>query len=356
MSNIPDNSTTEAQPASNNDSGFELFYGAFADAADTVVGLQPPDKRRHIAVVGPSGSGKTTWACQADNCLVVLPESQGKGRVQDANPRARVICLADINRKVAKETGASVSMANTLRSVLKWLMVEVYAQNDDGTFVNAKVEDGVQVWPPPVLVLDGGTEACRILAAELGTPGKNDFGNWYTTIDERCINLIRAFRDLPCTFICTWLNDPDLVDGLNTQRLKTPWKKTAGPVSTLFDMVFWAFVQEKEDVEGKRGGSIDNPVPYTAYGIKTTGGEFGGYQLEHGKGHASLGQWIDPATTTPSDVLKTIDEHVRQKAAEAGLAAESTKGGAKAAPKKKAARTPRKKAPARKKAAPKKES
>lgn len=250
-----------------------IDFEKFAQMASKTAGEIDPSSRRHIAVIGPSGSGKTTWAARSKNPLVLLAESQAFGRIQDSNPGARVVTIED---------------ADDLRGCLDWL--------------NQKVFSG-KGWKPDTVVLDSATEMCRMIADRVGPADDQDwsFKHW-KRYDDACVSMVRKFRDLPCQLVATFLDETSGADDGRSYRRMAVGKRTMAPkIASLFDLVFWLDVRDKGE-------------DHVAHALRTTGGTFRGFVLEHGKGHSALDKWLPADEFGPVEVNEKINESVKKRA------------------------------------------
>lgn len=252
-----------------------MDFEKFAKMASKTAGEIEPSTRRHIAIIGPSGSGKTTWAAKAKNPLVLLAEAQAFGRIQDSNSNARVIQIED---------------ADELRGCLDWL--------------NTKVFSSSKGWKPDTIVLDSATEMCRMIADRVGPADDQDwsFKHW-KRYDDACVSMVRKFRDLPCQLVATFLDETSgSDDGRSYRRMAVGKRSMAPKIASLFDLVFWIDVRDKGE-------------DHVSHAIRTTGGTFRGFVLEHGKGHQALEKWLPADEFNPVKVNDVISEFVRNRSA-----------------------------------------
>tara|TARA_Y100000114_G_scaffold49243_1_gene44921 strand:- start:92 stop:859 length:768 start_codon:yes stop_codon:yes gene_type:complete len=248
-------------------------FNKFAEMVRKTAGEQEPSNRRHIAIIGPSGSGKTTWASKAEDCLVILAEAQAYGRIQDSAPKARVV---------------TVQNAEELRQCFDWL--------------NTKVFPG-KGWKPKTIVLDSTTEMCRMIADRVGPADEGDwtFKHW-KRYDDACMAMVRKFRDLPCQLIATFLDETSgSDDGMTYRRMAVGKRSMAPKIAALFDLVMWLDVRDKGEEN-------------VTHAIRTTGGTFRGFVLEHGKGHPALSKWLEASDHPPIKVNEIISGYVKSQA------------------------------------------
>lgn len=228
--------------------------------------------RCHVALIGGSGTGKSTWACRGDRTMVVLTESQAVERIRASNPQARVILVSD---------------ANEIKEVTEWLNTVVFAEGYEG-FV------------PDTIVLDSVTEMCRMLSDVLdAAKGGGDWGyQHWKRYKDGCLRLVRAFRNMPVNVVGLFLDD--VIRGENNssggRRMSTGMSSMAPAMASLFNLCFWAVVQERSQDE-------------VIYAIRTVGGMYNGTELEQGKGDPSLPKWINPTDMPPAKVIAAVSGH-----------------------------------------------
>ena len=135
-----------------------------------------------------------------------------------------------------------------------------------------------------------------MVADEVGGEGSKawTFDTW-KKYGDTCVRLVRKFRDMGPNLVGTFLDESqDGGDGqIPIRRMSTGARKLSSRVAGLFDMVFWAEVQ-------------DRPNNDIVFALRTTGGFYNGQKLEQGKGHPALAKWIDPSVVTPTAVLAEI--------------------------------------------------
>ena len=157
-----------------------------------------------IAVTGPSGTGKTTLGVTAPKPLIVLSERQALPSIKMAAKRLGVPVPPVVY----------VEEADDYRSVL----VALHRPKDkpfvivDRSSGEVIIELPVEEWPETV-VIDSLTDACDVVRKELdlqapdrkgrdGLPFRagNKWGIWV----ERCMGIVKGFRDLPMhvVFLC----------------------------------------------------------------------------------------------------------------------------------------------------------
>ena len=248
------------------------------------IGDRPAILTRHMAVIGSSGAGKTTWAAgRADDTkrllgqdsddllevLCVVGESQALGRIREANPRAHVVVVNDVD---------------DIAEVQNWLVTEVCVTGNAG-------------WRPDLIVVDSVTEMCRMIDDRLTKGGKDDqdWGYW-GKYKAACMRLVRKFRDLPNVTVIATFFDDESKDG-KSRGLDMGARKSANGMAGLFDLCLWAVMVERE------GGEV--------YALRTKPGVQSGQRLVQGKGHPVLGTWVDPSVYSPARCLHAMNTWVK---------------------------------------------
>ena len=252
-------------------------FSQFDDAIATPIGEQEPAIRRHIGIIGASGSGKTTWACQAPDALIILTEPQAAGRIQEANPTARVVPLENLDH---------------LPLCLEWL--------------NTKIFSPESKWKPKTIVLDSVTEMCRLIQDIVDQDKGSEwtFKQW-KKYEDGCMRMMRQFRNLPCNIIGLFLDEISRGDDSATgaRRLSVGKKSMSPKIAALFDLVFWTEVKDK----GENG---------MVYALRTCGGVYRGYLYEQGKGHPALEKWLDSSEMKPGNIIQTISTYKKETSSE----------------------------------------
>ena len=192
------------------------------DAAD--------EQHWNIALVGQGGTGKTTMGVSAPRPLILLSERQGMPSIKAAAKRMGVPMPPVL----------LVEEADDYRKALRALR----GPRDKPFKVEGVMELPVEQWPQTV-VIDSLTDACDVMVRQIRDQAPQRKGRdglpvdaqrfWGVLID-RCVGLIKSFRDLPMNvvFLCLMSDKTkEDDDGKMLERIIQPKLATKDMANTL---------------------------------------------------------------------------------------------------------------------------